>query len=58
MMLPYPQDRVNGHVLLSDGGGNLYVTEFKKDGGSNVALSYCRACLEFGKRIHKIKNVS
>ncbi len=53
-MLKYPNDRVNGFVLLSGANGNLYVPDFIKtyDRGSDEgnAMAYAGACLALARR--------
>lgn len=54
LLLPYPDDRVNGFVALTDGGGKMYVTDFSRsyDTGTEAgnAMKYAGAFLILAKR--------
>lgn len=47
--LPYPTDRHNGYVLLRDGRGNPYVTDFTREG--STLIGYCQAVMHFMRLI-------
>lgn len=54
-MLKYPNDRVDGHVLLRNGEGLFFVPDFKRchESESDVvnAIRYCRAFLILANRV-------
>lgn len=52
-MLKYPQDRHKGHVLLENGKGDYFVTDFKRTYESEMGgyLKFCGAFLVLSKRL-------
>jgi len=59
-MLRFPEDRVNGFVMLTDGNGTLFVPDFTRtyDAGGSVinAAIYCRAFLILANRYQQKEN--
>lgn len=57
-MLPYPHDRFDSHVLLTDGSGNLFVPDFSRyhDRGSECgnAMKYVGVCIILSKRYQEL----
>lgn len=57
-MLKHPNDRHDGHVVLSDGNGELFVTEFNRLSENHAltdALRYCRSFLILSRRLEDIQ---
>ena len=51
--LPYPLDRVDGFVQLTDGNGHAFVPDMAEPTGNIVAdaLRYCRAFMTLARRM-------
>lgn len=47
-MLKYPHDRIDGHVLLTDGNGAPFITDMS----GATPLQYVRICIEFMRRLN------
>lgn len=56
--LKYPDDRFNGHVQLTDGSGNIFITDFSRCSITKDkigdALKFSGAFLVISHRLDKI----